>query len=99
MATFFRFVPEIKARYDYGVLIFILTFSLVAVSGYREEELINLALQRLSTIAIGVGTCLAISMFVFPVWAGEDLHNLLPANIDKLVCFLEGTYHLRARYS
>ncbi|KAH0451662.1 hypothetical protein IEQ34_018961 [Dendrobium chrysotoxum] len=90
MATFSRFVPEIKARYDYGVTIFILTFSMVAVSGYREEELIKLALQRLSTIAIGVGTCLAISIFVFPVWAGEDLHNLLPANIDKLACFLEG---------
>ncbi|KAL0908347.1 hypothetical protein M5K25_022836 [Dendrobium thyrsiflorum] len=90
MATFSRFVPEIKARYDYGVTIFILTFSMVAVSGYREAELIKLALKRLSTIAIGVGTCLAISIFVFPVWAGEDLHNLLPANIDKLACFLEG---------
>ncbi|XP_020572851.1 aluminum-activated malate transporter 8-like [Phalaenopsis equestris] len=90
MATFSRFVPEIKARYDYGVMIFILTFSLVAVSGYREEELIKLALQRLSTIGIGVGLCLAISMFVFPVWAGEDLHELMAANIDKLACFLEG---------
>ncbi|XP_020686998.2 aluminum-activated malate transporter 8-like [Dendrobium catenatum] len=90
MATFSRFVPEIKARYDYGVTIFILTFSMVAVSGYREEELIKLALQRLSTIAIGVATCVAISIFVFPVWAGEDLHNLLPANIDKLACFLLG---------
>ncbi|KAI0496031.1 hypothetical protein KFK09_022338 [Dendrobium nobile] len=90
MATFSRFVPEMKARHDYGVTIFILTFSLVAVSSYREEELIKLAYRRLSTVAIGVTTCLCTSMFVFPVWAGEDLHMLVAANLDKLACFLEG---------
>ncbi|KAG0469474.1 hypothetical protein HPP92_015556 [Vanilla planifolia] len=90
MATFSRFVPEIKARYDYGVLIFIMTFSLVAVSGYRVEELIQLAHQRLSTVAIGVAACLVISIFVFPVWAGEDLHNLVASNLDKQAAFLEG---------
>ncbi|KAI0496033.1 hypothetical protein KFK09_022340 [Dendrobium nobile] len=90
MATFSRFMPEIKARYDYGVTIFILTFSLVAVSSYRVEELIKLAYQRLSTVAIGVTTCLCTSMFVFPVWAGEDLHMLVAANLDKLACCLEG---------
>ncbi|XP_020575909.1 aluminum-activated malate transporter 1-like [Phalaenopsis equestris] len=90
MATFSRFVPEIKARYDYGVTIFILTFSLVSVSSYRVEELISLAHQRLSTVAIGVATCLFTSLFVFPVWAGGDLHKLVAANLDKLACFLEG---------
>ncbi|XP_028548392.1 aluminum-activated malate transporter 1-like, partial [Dendrobium catenatum] len=89
MATFSRFMPEIKVRYDYGVTIFIQTFSLVAVSSYREDELIKLAYRRLSTVAIGVTTCLCTSMFVFPVWAGEDLHMLVAANLDKLACFLE----------
>ncbi|KAG2572058.1 aluminum-activated malate transporter 1-like [Panicum virgatum] len=89
-ATFSRFIPEVKARYDYGVTIFILTFSLVAVSSYRVEELIRLAHQRFSTIAIGVATCLFTAIFVCPVWAGEDLHNLAAANLDKLADFLEG---------
>ncbi|KAG2566157.1 hypothetical protein PVAP13_7NG211817 [Panicum virgatum] len=89
-ATFSRFIPEVKARYDYGVTIFILTFSLVAVSSYRVEELIRLAHQRFSTIAIGVATCLFTTIFVCPVWAGEDLHNLAAANLDKLADFLEG---------
>ncbi|KAJ6834400.1 aluminum-activated malate transporter 1 [Iris pallida] len=89
-ATFSRFVPEIKARYDYGVTITILTFSLVAVSSYRVEEMIQMAHQRLSTIALGVAACLVTSMFVFPVWAGEDLHKLTAANLDKLASFLEG---------
>ncbi|XP_062227373.1 aluminum-activated malate transporter 1-like [Phragmites australis] len=89
-ATFSRFIPEVKARYDYGVTIFILTFSLVAVSSYRVEELIRLAHQRFSTIVIGVFICLCTTIFIFPVWAGEDLHKLAAGNLDKLAEFLEG---------
>jgi len=89
-ATFSRFIPEVKARYDYGVTIFILTFSLVAVSSYRVDELIRLAHRRFSTIAVGVATCLCTTIFVFPVWAGEGLHKLAIANLNKLAEFLEG---------
>ncbi|CAL5017081.1 unnamed protein product [Urochloa decumbens] len=89
-ATFARFIPAVKARYDYGVTIFILTFSLVAVSSYRVDELIRLAHQRFSTIAIGVATCLFTTACVCPVWAGQDLHDLVTGNIDKLAHFLEG---------
>ncbi|KAE8666108.1 Aluminum-activated malate transporter 8 [Hibiscus syriacus] len=89
-ATFSRFFPRIKARYDYGVMIFILTFSLVAVSGYRVNELIVLAHQRLSTIIMGGATCMLISIFVCPVWAGEDLHKPVFTNLEKLATYLEG---------
>ncbi|XP_076907627.1 aluminum-activated malate transporter 8-like [Bidens hawaiensis] len=89
-ATFSRFIPHIKRRYDYGVLIFILTFSLVAVSGYRVDKILELAHQRLSTILIGGATCIVISLCVCPVWAGEDLHNLIVSNLEKLASFLEG---------
>lgn len=93
-ATFSRFIPEVKARYDYGVLIFILTFAMVAVSSYRVEDLIEFAHERVTTIAVGVATCLFTTVFVFPVWAGEDLHNLAAGNLDKLAEFLEGTEQL-----
>ncbi|XP_052200134.1 aluminum-activated malate transporter 8-like [Diospyros lotus] len=89
-STFTRFFPNIKARYDYGVLIFILTFSLVAISGYRADEILVLSHQRLSTILIGGAICLVISIFLVPVWAGEELHNLVAANLEKLGSFLEG---------
>ncbi|KAI4348882.1 hypothetical protein L6164_009548 [Bauhinia variegata] len=89
-STFSRFFPKIKARYDYGVLIFILTFSLVTVSGYRVERLLELAHQRLSTILIGGATCIVISLCVCPVWAGEDLHKLIASNLEKLANYLEG---------
>lgn len=91
-SSFTRFIPQIKARYDYGVLIFILTFSLVSVSGYRIDQLLQLAHQRLSTILIGGATCIIISLCVFPVWAGEDLHKLITSNLDKLANYLEGIY-------
>ncbi|XP_076953745.1 aluminum-activated malate transporter 8-like [Bidens hawaiensis] len=89
-ATFSRFIPNIKKKYDYGVLIFILTFSLVSVSGYRVDKIIKLAHQRLLTIIFGGATCVVISMFVFPVWAGEDLHKHIVTNLGKLASFLEG---------
>jgi hypothetical protein len=63
-ATFSRFIPEVKTRFDYGVSIFILSFSLVAVSSYRVEELRPLALQRISTIFIGVAICVATKVFI-----------------------------------
>ncbi|KAK4791035.1 hypothetical protein SAY86_031448 [Trapa natans] len=88
--TFMRFFPGIKARYDYGMLIFILTFSLVSVSGYRYDEILTMAHRRLSTIFIGGATCVIVSIVVCPVWAGEDLHNLIALNMEKLGNFLEG---------
>ncbi|XP_011046418.1 PREDICTED: aluminum-activated malate transporter 8 [Populus euphratica] len=89
-STFTRFFPRIKARYDYGVLIFILTFSLVSVSGYRVEELLVLASQRLSTILVGGAICMIVSICICPVWAGENLHNSVASNIENLASYLEG---------
>ncbi|OWM69041.1 hypothetical protein CDL15_Pgr025228 [Punica granatum] len=89
-STFMRFFPRIKARYDYGMLIFILTFSLVSVSGFRDDEILELAQRRLTTIFIGGAACVIVSIFVYPVWAGQDLHNLIALNLEKLGNFLEG---------
>ncbi|PKI40471.1 hypothetical protein CRG98_039107 [Punica granatum] len=69
-ATFSRFIPTVKARFDYGALIFILTFSLVSVSGYRVEKLVEMAHQRLSTVVIGTSLCIITSILVCPIWAG-----------------------------
>ncbi|KAG8371123.1 hypothetical protein BUALT_Bualt13G0054000 [Buddleja alternifolia] len=89
-STFIRFIPKVKARYDYGMLIFILTFSLVSISGLRTDEIVELAQKRLLTILIGASTCVVVSIFVCPVWAGEDLHKLVANNIEKLGNFMEG---------
>lgn len=87
--TFSRFIPVVKARFDYGCMIFILTYSLVSVSGYRVEDLLSVAHERLSTIIIGTCFCIIISMLIFPVWAGMELHLLIARNMDKLAKSLD----------
>ncbi|KAL5068484.1 hypothetical protein RYX36_019371 [Vicia faba] len=89
-ATFSRFIPTIKARFDYGAMIFILTFCLVSVSGYRIDELFNMAQQRISTIIIGTSLCIIVSTTVRPVWAGIELYVLVTGNLDKLANSLQG---------
>ena len=75
VATYLRFFPTIKKNYDYGVVIFLLTFNLITVSSFRQENILPLARDRLSTIAIGCAICLFMSLFVLPNWSGEDLHS------------------------
>uniref|UniRef100_A0A2N9GXU3 Aluminum-activated malate transporter n=1 Tax=Fagus sylvatica TaxID=28930 RepID=A0A2N9GXU3_FAGSY len=92
-ATFSRFIPSVKTRFDYGAMIFILTFSMVAVSGYRKpvDKLFAFASQRFSTIAVGISLCIIISMLFCPIWAGSELHNLIVRNLEKLADSLEGS--------
>lgn len=92
VGTYTRFYPEIKRRYDYGTMIFVLTFSLVAVSSYRSEDIFTVACERLATILIGVATVMTISMVIRPVWAGDDLHKLVCTNLEKLASFLDGQW-------
>nr|XP_043630008.1 aluminum-activated malate transporter 10-like isoform X2 [Erigeron canadensis]XP_043630012.1 aluminum-activated malate transporter 10-like isoform X2 [Erigeron canadensis] len=89
VTTLSRFIPVVKARYDYGCTIFILTYGLVLVSGYRVEKLMDVAMQRLSTIMIGTFLCIIISILVCPIWAGIELHLLIACNMDKLANSLE----------
>ncbi|KAF5447417.1 hypothetical protein F2P56_032971 [Juglans regia] len=88
--TFMRFFPALKARYDYGLMIFILTFCLVSVSSYKDDEVLDMACQRLYTIIIGCFIAIIICICVCPVWIGENLQNQIANNLEKLGNFLEG---------
>lgn len=88
-ATFSRFIPTVKANFDYGVTIFILTFSLVAMSGYRVDELLALAQRRVLTVIVGIFICLSVSVVICPVWAGAELHRQIVRNMEKLADSLE----------
>ncbi|GLJ55829.1 hypothetical protein SUGI_1198710 [Cryptomeria japonica] len=90
VVTFARFHPRIKARYDYGLLIFILTFSFMTVSGYRVDKLFVQAYERLATIVMGCILCIVISLVICPIWAGEDLHKLIIRNMEGLARSCEG---------
>ncbi|KAK2662460.1 hypothetical protein Ddye_001034 [Dipteronia dyeriana] len=88
-ATYMRFFPYIKKNYDYGVVIFLLTFNLITVSSYRVENVLRIAHERFYTIAIGCGICLFMSLLIFPTWSGEDLHNSTVAKFEGLAKSIE----------
>ncbi|XP_061362755.1 aluminum-activated malate transporter 12-like [Gastrolobium bilobum] len=101
-ATYVRFIPYIKKNYDYGVMIFLLTFNLITVSSYRVDNVWSIAKDRISTIAIGCGLCLVMSLLVFPNWSGEDLHNSTISKLEGLansikVCVMEYFYDSEKR--
>ncbi|KAI3773085.1 hypothetical protein L6452_04283 [Arctium lappa] len=89
LATYCRMIPSIKRKYDYGFMIFILTFSLVAVSGLRADKILELARERLTTIGMGFAVCIITSFLIFPMWAGEELHHLTSSKFNKLACCIE----------
>lgn len=88
--TYVRFIPHIKKNYDYGVMIFLLTFNLITVSSYRVDNVWEIAKDRIATIAIGGGLCLVMSLLVFPNWSGEDLHNSTISKLEGLANSIEG---------
>lgn len=91
-ATYIRFFPYIKKNYDYGVLIFLLTFNLITVSSYRIENVLKIAHERFYTIAIGCGICLLMSLLIFPNWSGEDLHNSTVLKLEGMAKSIEGIH-------
>lgn len=64
----------------------------MSVSSYRDHEVLDIALKRVISIISGGLISVSVSIFVCPIWAGGDLHNLESKNIEKLGNFLEGTY-------
>ncbi|KEH44440.1 putative aluminum-activated malate transporter [Medicago truncatula] len=88
-ATYVRFIPYIKKNYDYGVMIFLLTFNLIIVSSYRVDNVWSIGKDRIYTICIGVGLCLVMSLFVFPNWSGEELHKSTISKLEGLAKSIE----------
>ncbi|KAF3449467.1 hypothetical protein FNV43_RR10195 [Rhamnella rubrinervis] len=88
-ATYMRFFPYIKKNFDYGVVIFLLTFNLITVSSYRVDNVLKLAHDRFYTIAIGCAICLLMSLLIFPNWSGEDLHNSTVFKLESLAKSIE----------
>ncbi|XP_058740269.1 aluminum-activated malate transporter 2-like [Vicia villosa] len=90
-ATYFRFVPRIKKRYDYGVVVFMLTFNLVVVSGARPGfKVWEIARERLLNILMGFIVAICVSLFVFPTWASDELHDSIVERFHDLANTIQG---------
>lgn len=91
-ATYTKLYPTFKP-YEYGFRMFLITYCFISVSGYQTGEFVDIAINRFVLIALGAAVSLGINICIYPIWAGEDLHNLVTKNFMGVATSLEGILH------
>ncbi|KAF9614551.1 hypothetical protein IFM89_019298 [Coptis chinensis] len=88
LTSFMKLWPSL-VPYEYGFRVILFTFCLIVVSGYRMGSPVKTAMDRLYSIAIGAFVTVFVNVLIFPIWAGEQLHNELAKNFDAVADSLE----------
>lgn len=89
LTTYTRLYPTLKP-YEYGFRVFLITYVFITVSGYQTGEFFDTTISRFFLIAFGAAVSLGVNVCIYPIWAGEDLHDLVTKNFMGVATSLEG---------
>eukprot|EP01018_Ginkgo_biloba_P021424 Gb_00649 [translate_table: standard] len=81
LTSFMKLWPSLS-EYEYGFRVVLFTFCLIVISAYRMGNPLRTAMDRLYSISIGGAVTMLVSVAIFPIWAGEKLHQQIVKSFD-----------------
>ncbi|XP_074586928.1 aluminum-activated malate transporter 9-like [Curcuma longa] len=88
ITSFMKLWPSL-IPYEYGLRVILFTYCLIIATGYRVGDPLRTAVDRLYSIAIGGAVAVLVNVLIFPIWAGEQLHNELIEHFNLVADSLE----------